>query len=302
MITKPKHILVPTDFSETASHALRYASNLAHGLGASLTVVYCDPFLPPIDYTATVGGWDEGSFAELKARAQDQLRHDAEVNIDPSVPYETVVGVAPPLEGILAQALQSKADLIVMGTHGRTGFRRLFIGSVAESVMRKSDAPVITVPPRCESTPAIRTVICPAIERDQCFDALSFAAAIVPTDAKFIVVGAAAAQDPVQTAQDLAKLRGWVPEAIASRCEAMTFGSGHVADQIAGYAAALHADLIVAVEPVDRSAADVLYGTFAARLVQSSHCPVLTVNFPASMRVAQLAELQYRTDLVFSNH
>ena len=49
--TTLKRILVPTDFSETASHALRYASDLARGLGASLTVVYSDLFAPPIDYT-----------------------------------------------------------------------------------------------------------------------------------------------------------------------------------------------------------------------------------------------------------
>lgn len=54
---KLNRILVPTDFSETAGHALRHASDLARGLGASLTVLYSDPFVPSIDCTATVGGW-----------------------------------------------------------------------------------------------------------------------------------------------------------------------------------------------------------------------------------------------------
>src|ERR1700686_4476905 len=97
--TKLNRILVPTDFSETATHAMRYASDLAVRLGASLTVVYADPFVPPVDYTASIGGWDEYSFVQLKARAEDQLRHDAKANIDPAVPYDAIVRVAPPLDG-----------------------------------------------------------------------------------------------------------------------------------------------------------------------------------------------------------
>lgn len=95
--TTLNRILVPTDFSETAGHALRYASDMARGLGASLTVVYADPFLPPIDFTATIGGWDESSFNLLKARAEEQLQRDAEANVDPSILYDTVVRVAEPI-------------------------------------------------------------------------------------------------------------------------------------------------------------------------------------------------------------
>src|SRR3954451_5834812 len=67
---KINRILVPTDFSETADQALRYASGLARALGAHLTLVYADPFIPPIDYTATIGGWDEFSFVNMQARAR----------------------------------------------------------------------------------------------------------------------------------------------------------------------------------------------------------------------------------------
>jgi nucleotide-binding universal stress UspA family protein len=301
MITKPVRILVPTDFSETATHALRYASDLARRTGARLTVVYADAFIPPVDYTATVGGWDEYSFVQLKARAEEQLKKDARANIDPSVPYDTVVRVAPPLEGILAQARESGAGMIVMGTHGRTGFRRLIIGSITEAVMRKAEVPVIAVPPGSDRKSTIRTIVCPAIYNDQCHDALAFAAAIAPADAKFVVIRATPADDIVETADDLFELRAWIPESIATRCELKMFGSGHVAGQIDGYAEKAEADLIVVGEPANRSASDLLYGTFAARVVQHSHCPVLTVNRPAARRAARISEQERKTDVVWAN-
>jgi nucleotide-binding universal stress UspA family protein len=303
--TKLNRILVPTDFSESAGHALRYASGLARALGARITVLYADPFVPPIDYTATVGGWDESSFAELKTRAEEQLQRDAETNIDPSVLYDAVVRVAVPLEGILAQARESGAGLIVMGTHGRTGFRRLIIGSVTEAVMRHAQVPVIAVPPRSAMSPSItssiKTIVCPVIYNTQCLDALTFAAQIAPPDARFIVIRATPSDDVMDSADDLFALRAWVPEAIATRCEIRMFGNEHVANQIEGFAKSAHADLIVAAEPASRTAADVLHGTFAARLVQHSECPVLTVNVPAALVASRIAEQEERTAAIWGN-
>jgi nucleotide-binding universal stress UspA family protein len=297
--TTLKHILVPTDFSETAGHALRYASDLARGLGASLTVVYSDPFAPPIDYTATVGGWNANSFAQMKASAEEQLLQDAEANIDPLVLFDAVVRVAAPLDGILAQARQSGVGLIVMGTHGRTGFRRLIIGSVTEAVMRRAEVPVIAVPPRGAMSSSIKTIVCPVMYNTQCLDALTFAAQIAPPDARFIVIRATPSDDLMGSADDLFELRSWVPEAIAGRCQLKMFGSEHVANRIEGFATTAHADLIVAAEPGNRTATDVLHGTFAARLVQHSECPVLTVNRPAVLAASRVAE--ERTDAVLAH-
>jgi Universal stress protein UspA and related nucleotide-binding proteins len=295
-----KRILVPTDFSETAIHALRYASDLARGLGARLTIVYSDLFAPPIDYTATIGGWEEASFENLKVVARQQLLHDAEANVDPAVPYDIVVRVALPLDGIIAQARESGAGLIVMGTHGRTGFRRLVIGSVTEAVMRRAEVPVIAVPPRGEATPSIKTIVCPVIYNAQCLDALTFAAQIAPPDARFIVIRATPSDEVAEPAGDLFELHAWVPEAIAARCELRMVDNEQLARQIDGFAASAHADLIVAAEPADRTAADVLHGTFAARLVQHSECPVLSVNGPTARVASRIAKQEERTDAIWA--
>jgi nucleotide-binding universal stress UspA family protein len=281
-------ILVPSDFSEPALHALRYAGELARELNARLVLLYADPFVPPIDFSATVGGWDEESFEYAKVCAKEQLRIDANANLDPAVSYDFVVRVAMPLAGILDQAHESSAGLIVMGTHGRSGFRRLIVGSVTEAVMRHAEVPVIAVPPRSAAKPSIKTVVCPVIYKAQCRDALIFAAEIAPPDARFIVISANLDEE-IERDDYLASLRAWIPEAIAARCDVQTIGDEHGVNSIEGFAKSTHADLIVAAEPAIRTTADVLRGTFAARILQHSECPVLTVNAPAAKVAARHA-------------
>jgi nucleotide-binding universal stress UspA family protein len=293
MTAKINRILVPTDFSETADQALRYASGLARGLGAKLTIVYADPFVPPVDFSGTVGAWDEFSFISLQARAQDHLRIAAEANVDPSVAYDIAIRVDPPLDGILAEARASEADLIVMGTHGRTGFRRLIIGSVTEAVMRYAKVPVIAVPAHIVTASPIRTIVCPVIDETS-LDALTFAAEIAPADAHFIVIRAMVSGEAAESADEVIALRGAIPAALISRCELKLLGDEHAGNQIEGLAKTAHADLIVVAEPAGRSTSDLLRGTFAARLVQHSECPVLTINELAAKAAARTVEQEAR--------
>jgi nucleotide-binding universal stress UspA family protein len=298
--TKLDRIFVPTDFSETASHAMKYASSLADRLGATLTVAYCDRFLPPIDYTATVGAWDDTCLAELKARAEEQVQREAEANIHPSVPFDTLVRVAEPIDGITNQARQSGAGLIVMGTHGRTGFRRIIIGSVTEGVMRRAEVPVIAVAPRSSTSSLIKTIICPVIYNAQCHEALTLAERIAP-NARFILIRPSPGDDCAHPGDDLVALSAWIPKAIANRFEVKMFGNGHMAKQIEFFAKSVHADLIVAAEPAPRSAADMLHGTFAERLVRHAACPVLTVNASAEIVAARVEKEEERTVLMWAS-
>jgi nucleotide-binding universal stress UspA family protein len=131
-------ILVPTDFSERAEYALGVACSLAQALEANLVLVH-------------VAGRSEPA-AEMSLLPRAEEVNDAlwdKLNaIRPAGPQVSVSrhlrhGHAG--EEILLQAAQSKADLIVMGTHGRTGLGRLLMGSVAEEVVRNSACPVLTV-------------------------------------------------------------------------------------------------------------------------------------------------------------
>jgi nucleotide-binding universal stress UspA family protein len=139
-----KLILVPTDFSGPATRALRYASKLAQESGAHLLVLYADPFEIPIDYTTTAAQVAIG-IQQLAENARDELQAYTELQVDTRVAFDVRVAINKPVAAILEQARETGADLIVMGTHGRSGFRRLIVGSVTDAVVRLATVPVLTV-------------------------------------------------------------------------------------------------------------------------------------------------------------
>jgi nucleotide-binding universal stress UspA family protein len=136
-----KTILHPTDFSPAASEALRIACSLAREHGAKLILVHVAQ--QPISGVAGMAvppppppviNWS-GLQAQLNAEAAGIQ----------SVLVETRLMEGEPASAIVAMAREMGADLIVIGSHGRTGLDRLLMGSVAEHVVRKASCPVLTV-------------------------------------------------------------------------------------------------------------------------------------------------------------
>ncbi|KVG72025.1 universal stress protein UspA [Burkholderia ubonensis] len=155
------HILVALDGSETSSHALDAALTLASETGARLTPVYVIDFLVPA-YDAL--GYDPSilidAFREEALRVTDDAARRMAARGVAGTPQ--IANVEPAGEDIadriLLVAREAGADLIVMGTHGRRGFRRLVLGSVAERVLRAATRPVLMIPARCAPQPAAATV------------------------------------------------------------------------------------------------------------------------------------------------
>lgn len=141
----PKLILVPTDFSGPAAHALRYAAALGARFDAHLLVIYADLFVPPVDFTISAAGVFDVAREDLVEAAREQLQAFAETHVSAAMPYDVRVVVGTPIDAIVEQVRESGANLIVMGTHGRTGLRRLLFGSVTEAVLRVAPVPVIAV-------------------------------------------------------------------------------------------------------------------------------------------------------------
>jgi universal stress protein A len=141
-----RHILVPVDLSELSEKALLYAAELAEKLGADLTVLYvvAEPaaVLPDMMMPVPVAAPDMDELqASGKQALADLLAAKNLTRLNPTA--EVRVGSAS--EEILAAATEDKADLMVIGTHGRTGLKHLLLGSVAEEVVRKASCPVLTV-------------------------------------------------------------------------------------------------------------------------------------------------------------
>jgi universal stress protein A len=137
-----QHILVPTDFSTYAEQALDYAITLAQCLQARVTLIHV--ISPGIWGTGEVTtAPPPGYFEEIEADAQQQIEvalqrvHAAGLEGQPLVVYGA------PFERIITVARDQGVDLIVMGTHGRTGLPHLLLGSVAERVVRLAPCPVL---------------------------------------------------------------------------------------------------------------------------------------------------------------
>jgi nucleotide-binding universal stress UspA family protein len=139
-----RRILHPTDFSKHSEFALRLAVSLAREYGAELVLAHVDE--PPLPI-ATEGMLITPTLIDLETV---RARLD-EVHVDDSViPVRRVLVEGDPATEILQLADDTKCDLIVMGTHGRTGLLRLIMGSVAEQIVRRAKCPVLTVknPPK----------------------------------------------------------------------------------------------------------------------------------------------------------
>jgi nucleotide-binding universal stress UspA family protein len=162
---KFSHVLYPTDLSHASRPALRHAAAVARWYEASLTVLHVVPTFEPIavpsETTGAPGSQVEPpSQAEVEAAVRRSLPADTIEGLDVRV----VAAAGDPVKVIVEHARSSSADLVVMGTHGRSGFRRLVSGSVTESVLGAAPCPVLTVPPHADgdATPhaTFRRLLC----------------------------------------------------------------------------------------------------------------------------------------------
>jgi nucleotide-binding universal stress UspA family protein len=141
------NILVPVDFSPHAEHAFNYATALAHGFGATLALVHV------VDDSFVTGGWSSEIYMPNVPELMENLIADADRRLATlkasaaalDLTAETAVISGRPAHAIVEHAKNGGFDLIVMGTHGRTGVPHIVMGSVAERVLRKAPCPVLTV-------------------------------------------------------------------------------------------------------------------------------------------------------------
>ncbi len=132
-----RSILFPTDFSERAEVAFPLAYALARDQGARLVVLHVDP--PPAFHGEVVSRRQTADYEEQLWQALRAYQ------APPGVQVEHRLEAGPPVEVICRIASELAAELIVMPTHGRTGLRRLLMGSVAEQVVRQASCPVLTI-------------------------------------------------------------------------------------------------------------------------------------------------------------
>ncbi len=295
-------VLCPIDFSESSARAIRYADAIAGWYGATLCVqhVYVPLVVPVPGLPEAVEVLDDDTRERLGEQARAFV---ADLGCTPTT---IVVDSGRPDEEILARAARRDADLVVMGTHGESGFRHLLLGSVTEKVLRQLACPVLTVPPHVEvpsrGVPFLRIVVGVDFS-DWSASALALALSLAaPVQATVIAVHTvewpwpeppAPSFDelPAAQAQALQEYRRYVTDRASHRLEALladrtpaavrvetviAHGKPHV--ELLRVAEERGADL-VALGVHGRGTIDqAVFGSTTNHVVRHARCPVLTVR------------------------
>lgn len=294
-------ILVPRDFSSTSNRALQYAVDWARRTGATLHVVHAKVLHQNLDDDVVQGE------RETMARLRERLRHldgDAVAKGEMTL-EEAVVRDVAPAPAILDYAEDHDIDLIVMGTHGRRGMRRLILGSVAEEVVRYAECPVLTVRGEKEVDVAdaplpVRTIGVPVDFSKHSREALHHAAAVgTLLDADLLVyhvledslhpafyVGGVQSVhdiDPDIETKALAKLDRFVEDAFhAPEHDALTVRTridvGRASRLIPKIAEEEDVDLITMATHGRTGGTDFKLGSVTEKVVRHMSCPVFTVK------------------------
>lgn len=265
----PKRILVPFDLSVLSETAWRQAVALARRFEAQLEVVYVRDWtfaaeltpLPPPELSSEAK-------ADLLARIRGTVGMSSKITL----------AVGDPILAILRLARSRRTDLIVMGTHGRSGLKRALLGSVTEAVVRQSPVPVLAVHGGGAS---IRSVLAPVNFTGYSYFGFTYAAAMasalnVPLTALHVHV------DPIWNGNPLdklLKLRDRLPAPFREACLPLVETGQSDATRGILKAGAKH-DLIVLVAHETSPIKDMILGTTAERVLRSSSAAVLVVPAP----------------------
>lgn len=151
-----RSILLPTDFSECGNYALSYATSLARKFGASIICVHViEPIVPTVGYSGVTEPLPIADISEqLEDSAERELPRLAECEECAGLEVEELIVHGDAAAEIVRVARDREVDLVVISSHGRTGWGRILFGSTAEAVVRHASCPVLVVKPPAEEETA----------------------------------------------------------------------------------------------------------------------------------------------------
>jgi nucleotide-binding universal stress UspA family protein len=189
-----RRILCPVDLSALSRHALDHALAIAAWYEARVTIlhVHSTPQSLIVPSTGISEGLDALPLVPKPAEIVDEIRRFSDLTGSATASRAEVLVVdGNPAKEIVSLAERLPADLLVMGTHGRSGFEALFLGSVTEKVLRSTHVPVLTVPPPVEQVGSVayKTILCPIEFSDPSTRALEYALTLAEeTGARLILL------------------------------------------------------------------------------------------------------------------
>jgi len=275
-----RHILCAVDLSDFSAPALAHSVAWAEWFGATVTALHVfDSKVPP-------------------ASIERELELMTAAIASGGTPFTLRTAEGDPAREVVRLAQELDTDLIVVGTHGRSGYDRVTLGSVAEKVLRKASCPVMTLPPSAPRTPdtvLARQILCP-VDFSSCSQlALEFALAVASkangTVTALNVVEAIDNEEEADRPEYIAELRRrqcqTAQQSVQELTASLSSGSSEIAHlvglgrpyrEILRHAAERQADLIVmgvrGRGPIDLT----LLGSTTNHVVRRAACPVVTVR------------------------
>jgi len=293
-----RRILCPVDFSSASRHALDHAVMIAGWYRARITAVHVRPpailLEPPILF-AELSDAPVATPEDVEARLHNWLAPVRAAGIGCDV---LAVDGPNPARRIVDLVAKLEADLIVLGTHGRSGFERLLLGSVTEKVVRMAQCPVVTVPPPSVATSTLpfRRILCGIDFSQSSMDGLRFAVSLATESNSALtllhVLEFPPESEPLATLPfDMSTYRAAVQEDATSRlvnlisddiraaCQPATrLVHGKPYEQILAVAEELRSDLIVLGVHGRKTFDMMLFGSTTNQVIRRATCPVLTLN------------------------
>ena len=295
-----KKILCPIDFSAVSRVALKFAHDLTQQLAAQLTVYHVVD-MAALSVSNLVPNTQAYDLTQVRAnREMSTLKRTLE---NGTVRFEIETGF--PHRMIVRKALDADIDLIVMGTHGASGFEKLFLGSTTEKVLHQIDVPLLAVPPGVEpdvdqdGAVRFRTLLMPVDFGKGSVATAEYALALARQyGARLIALhafeppleaysGSAARLSPVDLegmfermmAERRRRLEALIPEEVRSWCEVeVQVLRGNVFEILRRVAEQRHADLIVMGAHGYGKGAIGWLGSTTHKMIRSAPCPVLAVR------------------------
>ena len=277
----PSRILCPIDFSEHSAAALRMAGSLARTFGAEVRVLHAQRFEAPVYFTSA-------QLQALKTQLRRSLRSAREFvedftaqHLPEDVARSMQVVEQDPVEAILDTHKEWRADLLIMGTHGRTGLTRIRLGSVMESVFRQVQGAILTVGPGAKVGPLgpIRRVLTPIDFSKMSRETFQYAVDLAE-QAGAEVIAVHILEHPPEGGHDqvASDLCDWVPPPARARCSVHeVVREGTPADRIVAEAKTSRADLIVLGARPRSYLGELVFGSTTEAVIRTAPCPVLSI-------------------------
>jgi nucleotide-binding universal stress UspA family protein len=293
-----KKILCPTDFSPFSQKALKYAMSLAEAYQATLYVQHVVESIPPVYYGAEVPlVMDQDLQKELLERARRTLEDFVPTEAKQKLTIVPVLTEGNTYRQILALLEQEHVDMLVMGTHGRTGLEKFFLGSVTEKIIRKAPCPVLTV---CHSEKegkkpiGFNRILVPIDFSEHSVRPLEYALALAEDYKSQVYVLHVVEELPYSPIPEMPafslpeytnylvkdaerKIDDAIPENAKIKIEPLVrVGAAH--KEIVSVAEEINADLIISGVLGRGAIGAALFGSTTYRVMRSAQCPVLAVR------------------------